>query len=160
MAKLNGKDQGSVNVDKFISWSEVISNEDVIQFCRGGNLNKTAISRELGIAKSTFGSNGDLLTSLENFETSLRAKGILPELADSPVGDGDKDNTLKYDQTYKKNILNTKRLTQLEQENIALKAKNDDLERQLARAAQVIAKSAKYEEQNKVMEEFNGRFPL
>ena len=64
-------------------------------------------------------------------EDKLRDKGVLPPLTESAKKDADKPK--QYDNTANRKLLDSKRVSALEAENIELKAKVKELESKLER---------------------------
>lgn len=85
----------------------------------------------VGCGKSALSQNPELRKHLKSLEDSLREKGVLPPLTDKAKASDDKPK--EYDTTAHRRQLDSRRVSTLEQENIELKAKVNELQRRLER---------------------------
>lgn len=77
----------------------------------------------MGCSKSALSQNPALRKALKALEDKLRDKGVLSPLTESAKKDADKPK--QYDNTASRKLLDSKRVSALEAENIELKAKVD-----------------------------------
>ncbi len=127
----NGQQLSQQNVDAFRVWVATQSDDDYRQIIFRGRLNRKEIAKAIGCGKSALNQNPTLKKCLDNLEDELRQRKVLPELSepstDKPI------SPKKYDSNTNSNIFNSKRLSTLESENIELKARINELERELER---------------------------
>lgn len=127
----NGQQRAQQNLDAFVQWQATQTDDDLKQITHLGQLNRIEVAKAIGCGKSALTQNPALRTALKTLENSLREKGILPELTESAKKSADKPK--QYDNTANRKTLDSKRLSQLESENIELKAKVKELENKLER---------------------------
>lgn len=82
-----------------------------------------------------------LKEQLNSLEDGLREKGILPRLTESAKRASSKPK--QYDNTTNRKLLDSKRLSSLETENVELKAKVQELENRLKRFGELSETLAK-----------------
>ena len=128
---LNGQQKAQKNVDDFIAWSASQSDDDFKEIIFRGQLNRGEIAKAVGCGKSALNQNPLLKEQLNSLEDGLRDRGILPRLTESAKGASSKPK--QYDNTSNRKILDSKRLSSLEAENVELKAKVQELEKRLER---------------------------
>lgn len=127
----NGQQKSQQNLDAFELWKTTQSTDDFKQIIYRGQLSRNEIAKAIGCGKSALNQNPNLRESLKSLEDDLRAKGVLPQLVDAEESDA--VTPKKYDNTKAKRTLESKRLSELEVENIALKAENRELKARLER---------------------------
>lgn len=125
---LNGQQKSELNVLNFQSWIESMTDSDFKQIVYRGQLSRSEIAKAICCATSALRQNPRLRESLAELENDLRDRGVLPQMAESQT-----DEAKKYNQNEKSQNLDKKRLTSLEQENVALKAEIELLKRKLSR---------------------------
>lgn len=89
MSKTTKEDQGSQadeSLAKFMSWKETQSAVEVAAMSRGAKLNRTEVSKRVGIAKSTLNDNHLVKKALVVWEDELRGKKQLAPLKVAPKG--------------------------------------------------------------------------
>ncbi|EGQ8195071.1 hypothetical protein I7104_004304 [Vibrio parahaemolyticus] len=89
MSKATTEVQGSQadeSLAKFMSWKETQSATDVAAMSRGAKLNRTEVSKRVGIAKSTLNDNALVKNALLAWEEELRDKKQLAPLKVAPKG--------------------------------------------------------------------------
>jgi len=123
----SGQQKAQANVESFQIWSASMTEQDFVQITHRGKLNRAEVAKSVGCAKSALTQNPRIRQLLKDLEDNLRDKKILP-LATVPTSVIDKNDVIQYDQKANKSVFDSKRLTQLEQENIALKAEIEELE--------------------------------
>lgn len=128
---LNGQQKAQKNVDDFQAWVATQSNDDFKQIIFRGQLNRGEIAKAVGCGKSALNQNPQLKGALIRLEDDLRKKGVLPKLTASAISAVSKPK--QYDKTVNRKSLESKRLSNLEAENIELKAKVKELESRLKR---------------------------
>lgn len=128
----NGKQLGAENLAKFQAWVGSQTDEDFIQLVYRGQLNRTQLSKLTGINKKAItGENPDIAEVLEELEDGLRERKILPPKTEAKAKEDSQPK--EYDQSATSTLMNKRRLSRLEQENIELQAKIRELELKLAK---------------------------
>ncbi len=89
------------------------------------------MAKGTGCSKSALNQNPALRKALKALENELRSKGVLPPLTDAAKKNEGKPQA--YDNTANRQLLDSKRVSSLEAENIELKAKVKELEKRLER---------------------------
>lgn len=128
---LNGQQKAQKNVDDFIVWAASQSDEDFKQIIFRGQLNRGEIAKAVGCGKSALNQNPLLKEQLKSLEDRLRDTGVLPRLTENAKCANGKPK--QYDNTTNRKLLDSKRLSSLEAENVELKAKVQELENRLKR---------------------------
>ena len=124
----NGQQKAKQNLNSFQTWVATQTDEDFKQIIFRGQLNRGEIAKAVGCGKSALNQNPELKNALAELEGMLRKRQILPPLtlaAKKSVG-----TAKQYDQTASRKLNNSLRLSQLEQENIELKAQLSELKQQ------------------------------
>ncbi|MCA3892024.1 VPA1267 family protein [Vibrio vulnificus] len=127
----NGRQKAQQNVAAFEVWAATQTDDDFTQIIFRAQLNRGEIAKAIGCGKSALTQNPDLKKSLKALEDELRGKGVLPPLSDSAKKNEGKPQA--YDNTANRKLLDSKRVSSLEAENIELKAKVKELENRLER---------------------------
>ncbi|EPP4081550.1 VPA1267 family protein [Vibrio cholerae] len=127
----NGRQKAQQNVAAFEVWAATQTDDDFTQIIFRAQLNRGEIAKAIGCGKSALTQNPDLKKSLKALEDELRGKGVLPPLSDSAKKNEGKPQA--YDNTANRKLLDSKRVSSLEAENIELKAKVKELEKRLER---------------------------
>ena len=127
----NGRQKALENLKAFKVWEATQTDDDLKQIVFRGQLNRIEVAQRIGCGKSALYQNPDLKKALEALEDELRGKGVLPPLADAAKNNADKPKA--YDNTANRKLLDSKRVSSLEAENIELKAKVSELEQRLER---------------------------
>jgi hypothetical protein len=127
----NGQQKAQKNVDAFRAWAATKTDDDFKQIAHRGQLNRGEVAKAIGIGKSSLRQNPVIKEQLEALENELRQRGVLPP----PNGNtySQKEKPKRYDQQASRSIEDNRRLSQLEQQNIELKAKVAALESKLKR---------------------------
>ena len=89
MSKVNTEvqtSQADESLAKFMSWKETQSAADVAAMSRGAKLNRTEVSKRVGIAKSTLNDNALVKAALMAWEEELRDKKQLAPFKAAPRG--------------------------------------------------------------------------
>ncbi len=89
------------------------------------------MAKGTGCSKSALNQNPALRKALKALEDELRSKGVQPPLTDAAKKNEGKPQA--YDNTANRQLLDSKRVSSLEAENIELKAKVKELEKRLER---------------------------
>lgn len=131
MKKLNGQQKAQQNLNEFLTWIATQSHDDFKQIIYRGQLNRGEIAKAIGCGKSALTQNPAIRKELNDLEGSLRNEGVLPELTEKAKTKNDEPK--QYDNTANRKVLDSKRLSSLEAENIELKAKVKELEGKLER---------------------------
>jgi hypothetical protein len=127
----NGQQKAQQNLEAFEVWQATQTDDDFKQITFRGQLNRGEVAKAIGCGKSALNQNPALREALKALETKLRDKGVLPPLAEYAKKDADKPK--QYDNTANRKLLDSKRVSALETENIELKAKVKELESKLER---------------------------
>ncbi|WP_111809591.1 VPA1267 family protein [Aeromonas allosaccharophila] len=127
----NGQQKAQQNAAAFQAWAATQSEDDFKQIIFQGQLNRGEVAKAVGCGKSALSQNPELRKNLKSLEDNLRAKGVLPPLTDKAKTSDDKPK--EYDVTAHRRQLDSRRISTLEQENIELKAKVNELQRRLER---------------------------
>ena len=119
--------KGRENVKKLIKWYRGSNENDIKEFMRRGAINKTAIAKELGFSKSTFGSNKRLKKVLSIIDASISS-------GSNKIG-ANYPNTMRSvsDSIENSKLINelNKRVLELEHVNASLKVQVLDLKSKL-----------------------------
>lgn len=127
----NGQRLGAENLEKFLLWQASQTDDTYKQIIHQGRLNRREIAKSAGFGYSAIKQNEPLRKALKQLEDKLRESGVLPPLTETAKKDADKPK--QYDNTTNRKLLDSKRVSALEVENIELKAKVKELEGKLER---------------------------
>ena len=138
----NGQEKARENLVAFQRWAATQTDNDFKQIVFRGQLNRGEVASAIGIGKSALRQNPAIKSALDNLETVLRERGVLPPLTET--AQQQRSAPKPYDASVNKRAMESKRLSVLEQENIELKA----------RVATLEAKLKRYGELSEVLTEF------
>lgn len=127
----SGQQKAQQNLEAFEVWKATQTDDEFKQIVFRGQLNKIEVAKGIGCGKSALNQNPALKKALKTLEDELRSKGVLPPLTDAAKKNEGKPQA--YDNTANRKLLDSKRVSSLEAENIELKAKVKELEKQLER---------------------------
>ncbi|MDG2392448.1 MAG: VPA1267 family protein [Thalassotalea sp.] len=127
----NGQQRAQQNLEAFEVWQATQTDGDFKQIVFKGKLNRIEVAKGVGCGKSALNQNPALRKALKVLEDNLRERGVLPQLSEAAKKDADKPK--QYDNTANRKLLDSKRVSALEAENIELKAKVKELEGKLER---------------------------
>ncbi|HAS6344299.1 TPA: hypothetical protein I7243_13345 [Vibrio vulnificus] len=127
----NGQQKAQQNVAAFEVWAATQTDDDFTQIIFRAQLNRGEIAKAIGCGKSALTQNPDLKKSLKALEDQLRDRGVLPPLTESAQKNVNEPKL--YDNTTNRKLLDSKRVSSLEAENLELKAKIQELENRLER---------------------------
>ena len=127
----SGQQKAQQNVDSFEVWRATQSDDDFLQIAHRGQLKRAEVAKAIGCGKSALTQNPILRQALEKLENELRIRGVLPPF--TAESETVKSNPKEYDASQASRQLESRRLSQLEAENIELKAKVRALESRLER---------------------------
>jgi hypothetical protein len=127
----SGQQKAQHNLEAFKVWVATQSDDDFKQIIYRGQLNRIEVAKGIGCGKSALNQNPALKKALKALEDELRSKGVLPPLTDAAKMSEGKPQA--YDNTANRKLLDSKRVSSLEAENIELKAKVRELEKRLER---------------------------
>lgn len=127
----SGQQKAQQNLEAFEVWKATQTDDDFKQIVFRGQLNRIEVAKGIGCGKSALNQNPTLKKALKALEDELRGKGVLPPLTDAAKKNEGKPQA--YDNTANRKLLDSKRVSSLEAENIELKAKVKELEKQLER---------------------------
>jgi hypothetical protein len=125
----NGRQKAEQNLAAFITWSATQSDEDFKQIIFRGQLNRGEVAKAVGCGKSALNQNPELRKQVKVLEDNLRDRGVLPQLTGKAVKEAEKSK--EYDNTANHRIIDSRRVSSLEQENIELKAQVNELKSKL-----------------------------
>ena len=127
----SGQQKAQQNLEAFECWKATQTDDDFKQIIYRGQLSRIEVAKGIGCGKSALNQNPALKNALQTLENELRERHVLPPLTKTA-----KANTGKaklYDNTANKRLMDSKRVSSLEAENLELKAKNKELENRLKR---------------------------
>lgn len=127
----SGQQKAQQNLEAFEVWKATQTDDDFKQIVFRGQLNRIEVAKGTGCGKSALTQNPALKKALKALEDELRSKGVLPPLTDAAKKNEGKPQA--YDNTANRKLLDSKRVSSLEAENIELKAKVKELEKRLER---------------------------
>lgn len=127
----SGQQKAQQNLEAFEVWKATQTDDEFKQIVFKGQLNRIEVAKGIGCGKSALNQNPALKKALKALEDELRSKGVLPPLTDAAKKNEGKPQA--YDNTANRKLLDSKRVSSLEAENIELKAKVRELEKRLER---------------------------
>ncbi|EKT4488446.1 VPA1267 family protein [Shewanella algae] len=127
----SGQQKAQQNLEAFEVWKATQTDDDFKQIVFRGQLNRIEVAKGIGCGKSALNQNPALKKALKALEDELRGKGVLPPLTDTAKKSEGKPQA--YDNTANRQLLDSKRVSSLEAENIELKARVKELEKRLER---------------------------
>ncbi|AMX16783.1 hypothetical protein A4X18_25195 (plasmid) [Escherichia coli] len=127
----SGQQKAQQNLEAFEVWKATQTEDEFKQIVFKGQLNRIEVAKGIGCGKSALNQNPALKKALKALEDELRGKGVLPPLTDTAKKNEGKPQA--YDNTANRKLLDSKRVSSLEAENIELKAKVKELEKRLER---------------------------
>ncbi|MFW7525881.1 VPA1267 family protein [Vibrio ostreicida] len=127
----SGQQKAQQNLEAFEVWKATQTDDEFKQIVFRGQLNRIEVAKGIGCGKSALNQNPTLKKALKALEDELRGKGVLPPLTDAAKKNEGKPQA--YDNTANRKLLDSKRVSSLEAENIELKAKVKELEKRLER---------------------------
>ena len=132
----SGQQKAQQNLEAFEVWKATQTDDDFKQIVFRGQLNRIEVAKGIGCGKSALNQNPALKKALNALEGELRERGVLPPLTEAAKKNEGKPQA--YDNTANQKLLDSKRVSSLEAENIELKAKVNELEKRLERLGEVI----------------------
>lgn len=127
----SGQQKALQNLEAFEVWKATQTDDDFKQIVFRGQLNRIEVAKGIGCGKSALNQNPALKKALNALEGELRERGVLPPLTEAAKKNEGKPQA--YDNTANRKLLDSKRVSSLEAENIELKAKVKELEKRLER---------------------------
>ena len=127
----SGAEKAKEIVRAFKLWMATQTEDDYQQIIHRGNLSRGEIAKAIGCGRSALVQNPDLRWQLQQLQDNLRSQRVLPPLTDKAKVSDDKPK--EYDTTAHRRQLDSRRVSTLEQENIELKAKVNELQKRLER---------------------------
>ncbi|MEJ6534879.1 VPA1267 family protein [Pseudoalteromonas lipolytica] len=127
----SGQQKAQQNLEAFEVWKATQTDDDFKQIVFRGQLNRIEVAKGIGCGKSALNQNPALKKALKALEDELRGKGVLPPLTETAKKNEGKPQA--YDNTANRKLLDSKRVSSLEAENIELKARIKELEKRLER---------------------------
>jgi hypothetical protein len=126
---------GEKSVQAFIAWQATMTDDDYRQIVFRGSLNRSEIAKGCGIAKAALRQNPSVKSLLDKLEKDLRERGVLPELTELAKTAATKPKL--YDRTSSERARQSRRVTELEQEVLELRARlrrYEELSEELAKS--------------------------
>ncbi|WP_439146946.1 VPA1267 family protein [Vibrio sp.] len=127
----SGQQKAQQNLESFEVWKATQTDDDFKQIVFRGQLNRIEVAKGVGCGKSALNQNPALKKALKALEGELRDRGVLPPLTEAAKKNEGKPQA--YDNTANRKLLDSKRVSSLEAENIELKAKVKELKKRLER---------------------------
>ncbi len=128
---------GEKSVRKWNTWLESMTDHDyILMMTDQGKLDRTKVANGCGFSKSVLGSNPRVKAMLEELETKLRERGILPELISK--SEEEDSEPLKTDKESLISSMDQSRVTELEKCCTELKAENNVIKVKLGRFSEII----------------------
>lgn len=125
----NGQQLSDQNYATFQAWLASKADVDFRAMASRGVLSRKEIAAECGFAKSALDQNPRIKAALRAAEDELRARGILPEIAEKAPNQAQEPRTrLAGTERARRDA---ERLRRLEQENASLRAEVEELRRLL-----------------------------
>ena len=125
----NGQQIAVQSVDNFKAWMATQASGDYKQIIYRGQLSRREVAKAVGCGARALTQNDKLAKLLSDLEDSLRERGVLPPLTTKAKAESGKD--IEFDQTASSRIRDSKRMGELEQANIELEAKVNELSKKL-----------------------------
>lgn len=125
----SGRQMSDQNIETFAAWAASKNDHDFREMVSRGALVRKEIAKECNFARSVLDQNPRVKTALQDLESRLRGRGVLPEMVEAVANSavvppmretGRLKAQLEWDRTRR-----------LEQENAALRAENSELKRQI-----------------------------
>jgi hypothetical protein len=127
----NGQQKAQQSIESFEVWVATQSDDDFKQIIYRGSLSRGDVAKAVGCGKSALNQNPELQKQLKALEDELRERSVLPPLSIKAVKEAGKSK--EYDNTANRRIMDSRRVSSLEQENIELKAEVNELKSKLER---------------------------
>ncbi|AHV37592.1 MULTISPECIES: VPA1267 family protein [Aeromonas] len=127
----SGTEKAKATVQAFELWMATQTDETYRQLSYRGSLSRSEITKAIGCGRSALVQNPELRRQLQKLEDQLREHGVLPPLTAQAIASVAHPKV--YDPTTHRRLLDTKRVSILEQENIELKAQLRELKARLER---------------------------
>lgn len=118
-------------IERFLAWTLTVSDRDLGEMVYRGEIKRSEVAKAIGCSVSALKQNQSLKAEYERFMESLRDRGGLPPLTEHARAE--QGEAKLYDNSAARSALAAKRLSTLERENIELKARIAQLERELLR---------------------------
>jgi hypothetical protein len=129
----SGQQIAEQNVQTFTSWMATKTDDDFRAMASRGVLSRKEVAKECGFAKSALDQNPRIKAALRDLEDGLRARGVLPPIAERQASD--LQLPLTREPSRLRAAQETERLRRLEQENASLKAEVAELKRTVEKYA-------------------------
>lgn len=130
----SGQQIAEENVRLFQTWVASKTNDEFRDMVVRGSLSRSDIAKECGFAKSALAQNPRIKTALQELETSLRERGVLPALVAKQDGQ-EPERASGSNSSGGFGRADHERLRRLEQENALLRAENEELKAAFGRSS-------------------------
>lgn len=127
----SGAEKAKETVKAFELWMATQTDDSYRQLGYRGSLSRSEITKAIGCGRSALVQNPELRRQLQQLEDRLREHGVLPPLTAQAIAST--DHPKAYDPTAHRRLLDAKRVSTLEKENIELKAQLRELKAKLER---------------------------
>lgn len=128
---------GAKSVGKWNTWVGRMTDKDyVLMMTNLGKLDRQKVADGCGFSKSVLGSNPRIKPMLEELETKLRERGVLPELTNESKEED--SEPIKTDKESLISSMEQFKVTELEKRCAELKADNDLIKSKLGRFSEII----------------------
>jgi hypothetical protein len=117
----NGKSKAVQNLEAFLTWQATLSDDSFKQIVYRGALSRVEIAKACSFSKSVLQQNPKIKEDLAKLEDGLRTRGVLPQLTEKAKVE--QAEPKQHDRTSRKATTDAKRIAQLEQEVLELKAR-------------------------------------
>jgi hypothetical protein len=154
-----------INVNKFRSWHENKDTDYFLSFInlKTQKLSKDAVCKEAGFGYSALkpkNGNPILIKEFQKFEISIitrfAEKGLIAQsIAATQTNTASKKEEVSFDQNARQNVLNARRVAQLEKENMELKDEIKQLESRLKSSEEAVKVVERHRESIEVLNEVN-----
>lgn len=130
----SGQQIAEENVRLFQTWAASKTDDEFRDMVVRGSLSRSDIAKECGFAKSALAQNPRIKAALQELETSLRDRGVLPPLVAKQIGqEPERSSEGKSSGGFGR--ADHERLRRLEQENALLRAENEELKAAFGRSS-------------------------
>jgi hypothetical protein len=117
----NGQTTAQNNLNLFVQWVATMDDDSYRQIIYRGKLSRSEIIKGCSFGTSALRQNPKIKTALAELETNLQERGVLPQLTEKAKVE--QSEAKQHDRTSRKAATDAKRIAQLEQEVLELKAR-------------------------------------
>jgi uncharacterized protein YaiL (DUF2058 family) len=117
----NGQTTAQNNLNSFVQWVATMDDDSYRQIIYRGKLSRSEIIKGCSFGTSALRQNPKIKTALAELETNLQERGVLPQLTEKAKVE--QSEAKQHDRTSRKSATDARRIAQLEQEVLELKAR-------------------------------------